>query len=101
MWEQNGLPETTDFASAHGAQSFASWLDTTSGQPSVKDVQAAEKAFRELEEAVDEPPTPEQVREFRELGVPMMTPRERRRATHKLRQLDLGPVHVKRHARRR
>ena len=100
MWEQDGLLETADFDSAYGAQSFAAWLDTTGQQPTVREVKDMEKAFRELEEAVEEHPTPKQVRELRELGVPMMTPRERRLVTRKMRQLE-PLVHVKRYPRRR
>lgn len=89
MWQQDGMPETADFATAHGAQSFAQWLDTTGRQPSVKEVHNAEKGFRELEEAVEEAPIP--------------TPREQRRAIRGLMELEplVRPVHVKRHGRRR
>ena len=100
QWDQDGLPKSVEFDSAHGAQSFAAWLDTTGQQPTVREVKDMEKAFRELEESIEEHPTPEQVRELRELGVPMMTPRERRRVTRKMRQLE-PLVHVKRHPRRR
>lgn len=103
MWEQDGLLESADFASAYGAQSFAAWLDTTGRQPTVREVRDAEKSFRELEKAVEEPPKPGLVQELRELGVPMMTLRESRRASRKLRQLESAfpPVHVKRYGRRR
>ncbi len=109
MWGQEGLPETADFASAHSAQSFAAWLDTTGRQPTVREVEQAEKSFRELEEAVDGP-SARDVREAekalrsleRVIREPPMTLQERR-AIRKLRELEplVRPVHVKRHGRRR
>lgn len=93
-WDQDGERKVKTFKTAHAAEQFAQWLDTTGG--SVDDILAAEKALRELEEAE------ETEREgLRELGVPIASPRRQRKLGRKLRKLEgfLGTVHVRRHAR--
>lgn len=99
MWEQDGLSQTADFITAHSAQAFAQWLDTAGTQPSVREVREAEQAFRDLEEATKEPISLSRWEELRELGVPMATPRQVRRATHRMRKLEPF-VHVRWHRRR-
>ena len=96
-WDEDGVREVRTFKTAHAAEQFARWLDTTEGQPTAKDIRAAEKSLRELEEEVYELDRPER-EALRELGVPMATLRERRRSERALERLE-RPIRVRRYRR--
>ena len=95
MWTQDGVRQVITFLTPFGARRFASALDPLGRQPTLREIRAAEKALRDLEDEMKE----EERAELRALGVPIMTSQERRRTARQLERF--GDVGVRRHVRRK
>jgi len=98
VWNEDRKPRSAEFDTAFGAEQFARWLDTTgtitetSVRSQFKELEALERGLYTVDE--------ERRRELEELGVPMASQREQRRAGRMLTRV-YRPVRVRRYWRQR